>query len=168
MGTSRSTSWEDALALAGAWLIAFRRRYGADYDEREYGGRSVAGRDYAWGFHHPRRSTPPREFPDRAGFGLPLPFGKHAETVVWDLEDRKGTPRDRRRASPLLLHVAQLGEHYHPVWTYLPSALLPENGQLALKNRTGPRAKATEAERSIVSWFLDDLRSKDLVQEVTP
>jgi hypothetical protein len=169
VGTAPKTCWEDALALAGAWLIAFRRRYGADHDEREYGGRSIAGRDYAWGLHHPRRpNKEPRHFPDRAGFGLPLPFGKPAETVLWELEDRGGPPRDSRRASPLLLHVGHLGEHFYPVWTYLPSDLLPENGQLAFKKRSSPRGGVTEEERSIVSWFLDDLKSKGLVQEVTP
>ena len=169
VGARASDCWEDALSLAGAWLIAFRRRYGADYDDREYGGRSVTGRDYAWGLHHrTRQDNPPRHFPDRAGFGLPLPFGKVAETVLWELDDRRGTPRDSRRASPLLLHVAHFGRHFYPVWTYIPASLLPENGKLAFKNRSKPRGKPTDEERSIVSWFLDDLKAKGLVQEAGP
>src|SRR5436305_637357 len=57
----------DAMEKIGAWLIGFRRRYGSPSDERA----ALRNRDYAWA--SPKGKDPRGGFPDRVGFGLPLP-----------------------------------------------------------------------------------------------
>lgn len=166
ISTQTYRSWHEAQATAGAWLVAYRRRYGYADDERERNGQSVANRDYAWAA--PRGRDRRSGFPDRGGFGLPLPFGEHGETLTWfdPTDDRRDG--DRRRASPLLLHVAQVQEGYLPVLIYLPSKYLPEGGKLRFKGTRKPASAPSASQTGVVSHFLDDLRSKNLVQEATP
>lgn len=151
-------SWSEAMTRLGAWLIAFRRRYGSPADSRP----GLANRDYAWAAPkgHLRRN-PQREIPDRAGFGLPIHFGQQ-ETVTWD----SGEGEDARRASPLLLHVAKAGSSYLPVLTHLPSAFLPAGTSLKFK-RSPPRSQApTSRHLGIIDHFLDDLVGKQKIEEV--
>jgi len=153
-------SWSEAMTWLGAWLIAFRRRYGYPADSRP----GLANRDYAWAAPkgHLRRD-PKREVPDRAGFGLPIHFGK-LETVTWDASDKEG---DARRASPLLLHVARLGpSSFLPVLTYLPSTFLPAGKRLRFKKPPGKPQIPTSNQLGIVDRFLDDLVGKKKIEEV--
>jgi len=155
----------DAMEKIGAWLIGFRRRYGSPSDERA----ALRNRDYAWA--SPKGKDPRGGFPDRVGFGLPLPFkrkiGKSAfegETLLWDAPDG-----DPRRASPLLLHVARLGKNtFFPVLSYLPADFLPEEGKVYFEDETAKSSPPTPEQLAIVQSFLDDLTSKGLIQQVAP
>lgn len=171
LGQKTFPTWHEALSHLGAWLMAYRRRYGNPSDGRVLGGLALAGRDYAWAANP---SASGAEVPDRAGFGLPLAFrfgaDKRRETSVL-LDDEKAA--EARRASPLLLHVTRLGpSNYLPVLTYLPARFLPAKQRLRLKQRTGPqstRASApTPGQLDVIERFLTDLKAKKLIEEVTP
>ena len=152
-------SWSEAMTCLGAWLIAFRRRYGFAGDSRP----GLAGRDYDWASRNGRmRHNPARQIPDRAGFGLPLHFGPQ-ETVTWDPGDGSS---DARRASPLLLHVAKVGSSYLPVLTHLPSMFLPAGKPLKLKRAPTRSQLPTSHQLGIVDHFLDDLAGKKKIVEV--
>ncbi len=164
LGDREHRSWEEALSLLGAWLIAFRRRYGYPGETRA----GLANRDYDWlDPASPRKLT---NIPDRSGFGLPLPFrrkvhGKdqpEGQIVTWD-----SGQGDARRASPLLLHVAHLGKTYVPVITYLPARFLPAGANLQFKNKRGS-LPANPLVDTVVTRFLDDLKTKQLIEEVAP
>jgi hypothetical protein len=160
LGSQTCGGWEEALQRAGSWLIAFRRRYGLPTDERT----KNRDRDYEWAA---KNGTKPREaVPDRAGFGLPLPFTKE-NIVTWrDSGDRE----QERRASPLLIHVARFGKDYRPALTYLPSRLVPSGEGLCFKQTReggpgGPTTTVTPRQEGIVDDFLDDLLSKKLAED---
>lgn len=158
-----SRSWDEALVRAGGWLIAFRRRYGYPKDGRTLAATPLADRDYVWaGFKQPRK-MPPDGVPDRAGFGLPLPFGKKLDQVV-----ASGDVGDvGRRASPLLLHVARLDEGFFPVFTHLPARLAPDGSRIRFVALPKPAVPPTPLQREIVTHFLDDLAGKKLVESVS-
>lgn len=152
-------SWNEAMTLLGAWLIAFRRRYGFAGESRP----GLAGRDYDWAAPNGRmRHNSDRQIPDRAGFGLPLHFGPR-ETVAWDPGDQSS---DARRASPLLLHVAKIGPLYVPVMTHLPSTFLPAGRPLTLKQSPRKSQLPTPRQLGIVDEFLNDLAGKNKIVEV--
>jgi CRISPR-associated protein Cmr1 len=155
-------SWREALGVAGAWLIAYRRRYGHPSDPRVRNGTPLANRDYVWAYSPANRQG----VPDRSGFGLPLPFGKKHETATWGTQGNQGAFTDQRRASPLLLSVVRLGNGFAPVFTYLPSQFLPADAELGLKGRTTPRRAPNTLQLSIVDDFLDELASRKLAQEI--
>jgi CRISPR-associated protein Cmr1 len=144
--------WEEALMAAGAWLIAFRRRYGLSSDERV----AVRNRDYVW-----LNSPSSGGVPDRAGFGLPLPFGKGDLVAGWR-DPKKGRRDSRehdetgRRASPLLIHVARFGADHHLVLTHMPARLVPNGAEIHFH---GNRNVPTPEQDGIVRAFLDDLES---------
>jgi len=165
LGAVAHDSWYGALALAGGWIMAYRRRYGYPGDSRQRNGSSIANRDYTWA--KPRAKNPRGGLPNRAGFGLPLPFGKEGETATWWQRGNRG-PVDQRRASPLHLHVAHVAEGFIPVFTHMPSQFLPNGAELAYTDYTSPTAPAQAAQLGIIDDFLSDLASKNLVQEVTP
>lgn len=168
LGAEEERTWQDALSLLGSWLIAFRRRYGHPGDTRSANGTPLKGRDYEW--LDPTSPHKLANFPDRAGFGLPLPFRRknrqtgqtESEMVIWD-----SGQGDARRASPLLLHVAHVGSGYLPVLTYLPAQFLPAGAQLRFKRRPN-RPPYNPLISTVVTRFLDDLAGKRLIQEVTP
>ncbi|HEX7185874.1 MAG TPA: type III-B CRISPR module RAMP protein Cmr1 [Thermoanaerobaculia bacterium] len=158
-------SWQEAMTNLGAWLICFRRRYGYPQDGRTIAGRPVAGRDYEWAA--PKGRRPRGGIPDKTAFGLPLPFkrkykdtGREAgETVVWNSPDG-----DARRASPLLLHVAHIGNSYIPVLTYLPARFLPEVGRPVFE---GHPDDSPEWERvDVVTHFLEELSTRGRIEEI--
>lgn len=157
LGAERASSWDDAMVRAGGWLMAFRRRYGYPGDSRTLGSTPAANRDYVWaGFPRPRK-RPSGRVPDRAGFGLPLPFGD--QIVTWG-----NGGKDRRRASPLLLHIAHLEEGFFPVLTFLPARLVPNGETLRFKGLPQPVMPPTAEQKSIVRHFLEDLARKRLVE----
>lgn len=181
VGRSGQDSWERALELVGCWLVGFRRRYGTDGDLRLIAGTSVAGRDYEWaapnGNKRPDRRGRryPPSVPDRAGFGLPLPFGESGETVTWHKPDPQHpvpVAPDKRRASPLLVHIAKLrvdgAYRYFPILTHLPARLVPQGADLVFKEYPAQRYAATASHDRIVRDFLDDLAdpSKGLIEGV--
>jgi len=141
-------SWSDAMRFAGAWMIGFRRRYGKNSDERS----GVRGRDYEW-FKH----GPPLQVPDRAGFGLPLPFGQEA-IAGWGVNEG-------RRASPLLIHIARFGTNdYYVILTHIPARLVPRGENISFKGTT---SAPTPPQKAIVQTFLDDLKNRgNLIVEV--
>jgi CRISPR-associated protein Cmr1 len=151
-------TWKEAMVHAGAWLMAFRRRYGRFTD-----------RDYHWA-KEAKHNKQPRGVPDRAAFGLPLPFGKPDKEIVGWGPQRS----DHRRASPLLLHIAKLEEgedgefRYVPVFTHLPARLVPAGEDVRFQGLHKPAGPPTPQQREIVTRFLDDLISKDLVEGVEP
>ncbi len=163
-------SWESAMEALGSWLVTFRRRYGAPTDARIAPSGPLANRDYAWAA--PNGTLHRKGVPDRAGFGLPLPFNPKGggETVIWQ-RTGPGSPAsgDARRASPLLLHVSKFGEKlYYPVLTYLPAVLLPADGAPCFKGDPSPRWTPVTAEQlGIVDLFLNELLARGLVEEVT-
>jgi CRISPR-associated protein Cmr1 len=165
-------SWSDAMECLGAWMIGFRRRYGFPGDSRTLGALPLANRDYEWAAPNGRHLR--EAVPDRAGFGLPLPFRRNVdgrargETVTWGWEENEHEDQDARRASPLLLHVAKLGSNFYPVLTYLPSAFLPEGARLKFKDHPGKPFGLTDEQRGIIDQFLADLLGKGLIQEVIP
>lgn len=170
LGQRPFPSWHEALSHLGAWLMAYRRRYGHPSDGRVLSGLALASRDYAWAGNP---TAPGAEVPDRAGFGLPLAFrfrtGGRPETSVL-IDGEKDD--EARRASPLLLHVTRLGAGaYLPVLTYLPARFLPAKQQLRLKQRKGPRSTRASAptpgQLGVVERFLTDLKAKNLIEEVT-
>lgn len=141
-------TWDQAMVVAGAWLIAFRRRYGRADDERK----DVQNRDYHW-LKTPKR---PEHVPDRAGFGLPLPFRKEKDFVVaWG--------DGGRRASPLLIHVARFGTSHHLVLTHIPARLVPKDEELRFR---GIAEAPTKEQQAIVEVFLDDLANRGLVKAI--
>jgi CRISPR-associated protein Cmr1 len=172
LGTESSKNWEEALERLGAWVIGFRRRYGsASRDPRIIDGVKLAGRDYEWAA--PKGSHLRKEIPDRAGFGLPLPFAR-GETVIWGSRpsgshrENPEKEQDSRRASPLLLHVAKLGGVFIPVLTYLPAAFLPPGGQLRFKGPPRNSFALENGQRRIVDRFLSALETNGLIQELKP
>lgn len=162
LGARGHRTWQEALSLLGAWLIAFRRRYGYAGETRT----GLANRDYDW--LDPASPRKLSNIPDRAGFGLPLPFRRRipgtqnteSQIVTWS-----SGQGDARRASPLLLHVAHVGTQYVPVITYLPAQFLPAGANLRFKSRPGP-FPANPLIDTVVTRFVDDLKAKNLVQEV--
>lgn len=140
--------WSEAMKVAGAWLIAFRRRYGRADDERT----KVQNRDYQW----LKSPPPPAGVPDRAGFGLPLLFGRTA-TAAWG-------KKEGRRASPLLLHIGLFGARkYSVIFTYMPARLVPDGEKIEFRGTSSP---ATAGQQGIVRDFLDDLTKKKLIEVV--
>ena len=166
LGVPAHRTWHDALAQAGAWLIAYRRRYGLPTETRQRDGQSLANRDYTWA--PPGASNRRGGLPDRAGFGLPLPFGQHGETATWWLPKQEGSPADHRRASPLQIHIAQVAEGFIPVLTHLPAQFLPDGAELAYTKQRSPSAKPEQAQLGVIEDFLGDLTGKNLVRKVTP
>lgn len=146
-----------ALAHAGAWLVAFRRRYGMPADTRLPG----IGEDYSWAKNPGAAGA---TVPDRAGFGLPLAFGQFGPQVL------KSGVGDPRRASPLFLHIARLAPKDHrAVFTHLPSSFYPALSSLRLQGHVSTPATApTPGMLSVVDRFLDDLGGKSLLREVWP
>lgn len=153
-------TWNAAMSCVGGWLIAFRRRYGKPSDTRTYGGRSIVNRDYTWAA--PGGRSRRAGIPDRAGFGLPLPFGKDGETVTWS------PPSDHRRASPLLIHISRFGEAYVPILTYLPAQLIPAGKSLGFRSGPSPAKAISPEQDGIVQEFLSDLEVKQLIEAVRP
>lgn len=154
LGAEPAADWAGALVRAGAWLMAFRRRYGMPRDERE----SLRNRDYSWA-KTAAEPTSREHIPDRAGFGLPLPFGK--QIVTWGEHGA-----DNRRASPLLISVARLDRRYFPVLTYLPAQLVPKGETLRFKGLHRPLAAPTAEQENIVGAFLSDLEQKSLIGRI--
>lgn len=171
VATRAADSWVEAMELLGAWLIGFRRRYGSPGDSRTLAGIPLANRDYEWA--SPRGHHLREEVPDRAGFGLPLPFRRNVngvpqgETVIWGASNVEGEEKDARRASPLLLHVSRFGRLFFPVLTYLPAAFLPAGAQLKFQGHASPYAM-TAMQQGIIEEFLADLLKKGLIKEVAP
>jgi len=166
-------SWEEALEWLGAWMIAFRRRYGYSKDSRVFDGVPIASRDYVWAA--PNGGKRRQGMPDRAGFGLPLPFKKReqGETVIWGApagspDEEREREQDSRRASPLLLHVSRFGKDFVPVLTYLPADLLPSNGSLRFKGHPRKSFPLGVPQETIIDRFLGDLEAKSLIRKVTP
>lgn len=122
-------------------MILFRRRYDS------------CGADYEWAYGRTFA-----EAPHRAGFGLPLPFGK----VVVEPEHHD------RRASPLLIHVHKDGDGYWPVFLYLPADLLPrgEGIRFGGEDGNGSKRDLTSAQFDVVDRFLDRLVTEKLANEV--
>jgi CRISPR-associated protein Cmr1 len=174
LGREDHGSWTDALVTLGSWLIGFRRRYGNKAKETRItrSGVSLRDRDYEWAA--PSGGSPRAGFPDRAGFGLPLPFKRKSpagtfkgETVGWASPDG-----DARRASPLLLHVERLGNSKHvPVITYLPARFLPNGSKLTFEGRRDT-SLPTAMQLDIVDRFLEHLLAPPsgpaLIEEVPP
>lgn len=150
-------NWSEAMKFAGGWMIAFRRRYGIASDERtNIGGRDYRHRDYEW-FKSASPARPAAGVPDRAGFGLPLPFGKKV-AAGW------GPKNEGRRASPLLVHIARFepGDFYI-VFTYIPARLVPDGREIGFMGASSP---PTNEQKTIVQHFLNDLKGKTLITEV--
>ncbi|MFY9825292.1 MAG: type III-B CRISPR module RAMP protein Cmr1 [Thermoanaerobaculia bacterium] len=168
LGARTAGSWEEAMESLGAWLIGFRRRYGFPGDTRTLGGTALANRDYEWAApngHHARENVP-----DRAGFGLPLPFRrkKDGETVIWGEDGEVKEEADARRASPLLLHVSKFGNVFVPVLTHLPAQFLPDRARLKFKDHPKDPFRISDEQTGIIDQFLADLLRKGLIQEVAP
>lgn len=92
--------------------------------------------------------------------------------MTWRRAERAGGPRsdldaDNRRASPLLLHVAHIGDAWYPVFTYIPARLVPDHAKIAFKKRP-EEGSVSDAQQDIVTRFLDDLVAKRLVEDVLP
>ena len=132
-------------------MIAYRRRYGLSSDERA----AVRNRDYVW-----LNSPTPGGVPDRAGFGLPLPFGKGDLVAGWRgkkaRHESEGREETGRRGSPLLIHVALFGNDYRVVMTHMPARLVPPGAEIHFR---GQRAAPTPQQEHIVRDYLDDLES---------
>jgi hypothetical protein len=160
----RSLTWQQALGRAGGWVVAFRRRYGWRNDGRTSNGRPLHDRDYEWAAPNGRARR--SDFPDRAGFGLPLPFGQGGETVTW--AGSGSGNGDARRAAPLLIHIAKDGQRFRPVFTHLPARLLPPGAELRFKGHGRPANPPAAAHGSIVGEFLDDLVTKKLLERIAP
>lgn len=149
-------SWENAMVHAGAWMMAFRRRYGQADQVSEQ-------RDYHWA-KEAKHDREPRGVPDRAGFGLPLPFGKPAKEIVgWGPQDS-----DHRRASPLLLHIAKVEEGFLPIFTHLPARLAPKDEVVRFQGLPKPALRPTPGQLGIVTAFLDDLVAKGKLRSLKP
>jgi CRISPR-associated protein Cmr1 len=143
-------NWSDAMKYAGGWMVAFRRRYGKDSDERA----GIRGRDYEW-YKTPVQAGPPNGVPDRAGFGLPLPF--RDKVAGWG-------SNEGRRASPLLVHIARFEpSDYYVIYTHIPARLVPEGKEIGFMGASSP---PTVEQKSIVQSFLHDLKAKKLIEEV--
>ena len=156
-------TWDDAMTHVGAWLMSFRRRYGSQSDSRKSPRRPLADRDYKWA-KEAGRNVSPVAVPDRAGFGLSLPFGKKSEQIVsWgDYE------QDNRRASPLLIHIARFGSQFVPILTHLPAKLVPDGKQVRFRGLHRPSHVPSPEQQSIVGEFLTDLASRNLVERIVP
>lgn len=157
LGREIFESWDEAMVHAGGWMMAFRRRYGL-------ANRPSEQRDHHWAKEAKDHETP-SGVPDRAGFGIPLPFGKpDREVVSWG---SKGD--DNRRASPLLLHIARLGEEsFLPVFTHLPARLVPRGEEVRFKGLPRPAVPPTPEQQGIIPRFLDDLETKNELESLTP
>jgi CRISPR-associated protein Cmr1 len=146
VSTSPYDTWEAALMAAGAWLIAYRRRYGLSTDERG----KARNRDYVW-LNSP---APAGGVPDRAGFGLPLPFGKGDRVAGWRRPEFRGREETGRRGSPLLIHISHFGKDYRVVLTHVPARLVPAGAEIHFH---GQHSAPTSQQQNIVRDFLDDL-----------
>ncbi len=132
MAREGQSSWMAALKDVGDWFKEFRKNH-----------RSLSGK-----------------IPVRAGFGLPLQFGRKPEIVTWG-----SSTEVRRRASPLLVHIARFEAQgqveYVPVLTYLPALLIPEKKELFVKDDPASGTLPNDRHREIVNLFLESLSQKD-------
>ena len=148
-------SWEEAMVHAGAWLMAFRRRYGISKIKSQQ-------RDYHWAKEARRGNA--RGVPDRAGFGLPLPFYSKPDVIVnWE-----PPKKEHRRASPLLLHIARLEDGFRLIFTHLPALLVPPGERVGYQEKPRPAWSSTPEQLGIVTAFLDDLVAKGKLRSLTP
>ncbi len=155
----------DALQKAASWLSNLRSGYGARKDTRTLDGMPLRQRDVTW-VKHKKKSTYHTQAPDRAGFGLPLPFHSPDDTIAEDeivtWNSGKGVGR---RASPLHLHVGRFGKRYRTVWTYLPARLIPEGHKLTFVNDRKTFA-VSAAQREIVDRTLNQFVKDGHLEEV--
>ena len=176
VGTRPFRTWAGALGALGAWAIFYRRRYGTPADPGRADSFDYRNRDYHWaGQAGSGSTTTVGGFPDRAGFGLPLLFDRQRSAVTWLPGNGEEGREDHRRASPVLFHVAKLGEEHYPVVTYLPAHLIPDGAQLRFRRkgnhdtwalRGQPRSGPGKGHEEVVTRFLDFLTSH-VAEEVT-
>ena len=174
IGKRTFNTWAGALGALGAWALFYRRRYGSSTDPGRGDSFDYRSRDYVWAKQAGSAGgAGPAGFPDKAGLGLPLLFDGQGSSVTWTSPTTDG--EDHRRASPLLFHVAKLGDIYLPVVTYLPAQLIPDDAELRFRQKTNdhwhlrpqPRAKATAEHEKVATRFLDFLLAH-VAQEVRP
>jgi len=177
---ARFMRWEAAMEALGAWLIVFRRRYGSSFDSRVIDGVPLANRDYEWADQASDPKNSLSDIPDKAGFGLPLPFDRQGSAVTWvpASGNRSDSKDDRRRASPLLLRVGRFGDDdFRPLLIHLPADLVPKGAELRYRYRSGrdyrprrnPSLRPSNEQESVVGWFLDILeQERGLMRRVTP
>lgn len=174
VGKRHFRTWAGAMRALGTWVLYYRRRYGMPSDPGRGDSFTYGDRDYVWAQQAGAGEQPPVALPDKAGFGLPLLFDRQAASVTWTPTGDDSDREDRRRASPVLLHVARLGEEtYLPVVTYLPARLVPEGAELRFRRRVNrrwtaldtPRQEPTPEHTEVVTRFLDFLAGH-VAQEV--
>lgn len=177
VGSRPFRTWAGALGALGAWTLYYRRRYGAPSDPGRSDAFDYRNRDYEWAKEAGGGdATTPGGFPDKAGFGLPLLFDRQRSAVTWLPGSGEESREDHRRASPVLFHVAKLGEDFYPVVTYLPARLIPDGAELRFRRKANrehwelrrqPRSTPSPDHEEVVTRFLHLLTSR-LAQEVTP
>ena len=105
-----------------------------------------------WASRSPRNGVAP---PQRVVFGLPQPYTKLLR-VIGPRDIRRGTDAAyiERRASPLLVHVHRLGQHYGLVLTLMPAIFLPvKEVSIALGNARYP--EDFSADFDVIDNFFD-------------
>ncbi len=169
VGSRPFRTWAGALGALGAWTLYYRRRYGTPTDPGRSDSFAYGDRDYKWAKEAGKGgASMPGGFPDKAGFGLPLLFDRQRSSVTWLPGTGEEGREDHRRASPVLFHVAKLGEEYYPVVSYFPARLIPAASELRFRRKTSqdrwelrrqPRATPSAAHEEVVTRFLDFLTS---------
>jgi hypothetical protein len=124
-------------------------------DERH----EIANKDYEWAYNL-RGSEAHKGYPSKAGFGLPLPFGRTGETIAW------GTSGENRRASPLLIHIGKFDNGHRVVMTHLPARLIPNHERLKFKGLRTQGPEPQTPHYAIIGEFLQDLQSKHLLRRI--
>ncbi|MEP0814906.1 MAG: type III-B CRISPR module RAMP protein Cmr1 [bacterium] len=148
----------DALDFAGCLLVAFRRRYGIQLENRILYGTK---RDYQWAKN---RNVGNVELPGRIGFGLPLPFGRFNDEIV-SISENANT--GDRRASPLLVAVKKSDDgSYYPVFLYLKSRFLPQGVKLKWKRRNFSAPEQSQIVDDFLNFYSGNGRLVDITPEV--
>lgn len=149
----------EALDFAGCLLIAYRRRYGVQNGNTIV---HVRESDYQWA--KGLQAVRPIGVPARAGFGLPLPFGKPQNMIV-KVNKNNQNGNGERRATPLLLTIHKENGKYYPLFTYFKSRLLPNGTSISWKNNNNLNAPNNT---QIVDDFIDFYTGNNRLAEITP
>ena len=92
--------------------------------------------------------------PRRVAFGLPHNYFFGSTRLKFDITGASS----ERRASPLFIHIHQLGREYAAVLTYLPARFLPDNEKIRISGHGTKTEVPVQIDNSVIPGFLARIR----------
>jgi CRISPR-associated protein Cmr1 len=92
--------------------------------------------------------------PRRVAFGLPHNYFFGSTRLKFDITGASS----ERRASPLFIHIHQLGREYAAVLTYLPARFLPDNEKIRISGHGTKTEVPVQIDNSVIPVFLARIR----------